>query len=149
MDVVLMRNSSPNNQVAKNVDALSTISGTLRSESSIIDPVILVQGDVSSFAFCNYCYIAAFGRYYYINNIVSVRNNLFEIHAHVDVLMTYQTGIKNNSALVRRQQNDWNLLINDGSIRTYANAYSIPYAFPNGFNGHSLVLCVAGPQTIT
>ena len=149
MDIYLMVNSSPNNQVSKSLSTAATLSGTLREETSIIDPVIKIEGDVSTYAFANYCYIPDFGRYYYINNIRSIRNNLFEISCHVDVLQTYSTGIRGNSALIRRQQDKWNLLINDGSVRTYADSHTLEYAFPNGFSARSIVLCVAGPQSIS
>lgn len=144
MDIVLMNNSSPVNQVSKSLTTLATVSGYLRDTSSIIEPIFMIEGSISSWANLNYCYIAAFHRYYYVNNIVSIRSGVFEVHCKVDVLMSYASGIKAHSALVRRQRSEYNLLINDGSIRTYANAYTLTYNFPQGFSGNSLILCVAG-----
>lgn len=148
MDIVLMNNASPTNQVSKQLTTLATVSGYLRDTSSVIEPIFMIEGDVSTWSNLNYCYISAFSRYYYVNNIVSIRSGVFEVHCRVDVLMSFATQIKNHSALVRRQQQKYNLLINDGSIRTYANAHSLTYGFPNGFTQHSLVLCVAGPQSL-
>lgn len=149
MDIVLMNNASPTNAVTKQLTTLATATGYLRDTSSIIEPIFMVEGDVATWSNLNYCYIASFGRYYFVNNIVSIRSGIFEVHCKVDVLMSFANQIKGHSALVRRQQQQYNLLINDGSIRTYANAHSLTYAFPNGFTGHSLVLCVAGPQLLS
>jgi len=148
MDVVLMVNSSPSNAVTKDVTTVATVPIVLREQTSVIDPVFTFEGDVSTWSNLNYCYIPAFRRYYFVNNIVSVRNRIFEVSCHVDALMSYAEQIKQHQALVRRQEQQYNLLINDGSIRTYANAHSLTYQFPGGFNTHSLVLCVAGPQSI-
>lgn len=48
----------------------------------------------------NYCYISEFGRYYFINNITSVRNGLWKIDCSVDVLMSYKTSILNLNVIV-------------------------------------------------
>ena len=84
--VSLLNNKSEMNRVIKTTESLVELTGTLKDGTSVINPVILVSGDLTSFVNANYMYISTFGRYYFINDIVSVRVNLFEIHAHVDYL---------------------------------------------------------------
>ena len=68
----------------------------------MIDPEIIIQYDKPPDF--NYCYIANFGRYYYVENIVSMRQNLWRVRLRCDVLMTYKTQILNLTARIARQQ---------------------------------------------
>lgn len=143
-NIILQTNTSEKNKVTKTLTDIATVSGTLKSETSIIDPVILIEGDLSNYIHCNYMMISEFGRMYFINNIRSIRNNLFEISGHVDVLSSFQTELKTNKAIIRKQENDWNLYLNDGSFRVYQNPNVLTKNFPSGFSTYSFVLAVAG-----
>lgn len=89
-DVQLLVNLSERQRINKSINAGPTLSGVLRDTSSVIDPVITVEyPDVSIY---NYAYIPLFwGRYYYILNVTSVRNGLWELTMHTDPLMSYRT----------------------------------------------------------
>lgn len=143
-NIVLQVNSSEKERLDKNITDIATISGTLREKTSLIDPVIVIEGDLSNYVNCNYMTIQAFNRSYFINNITSVSNNLFEISAHVDVLTTYKTQIRTNDAIIARQEKKWNLYLNDGVFKTYQNPYIVTKAFPSGFTSQHFVFSVAG-----
>lgn len=144
MDITLQINNSEKNRLDKNITDLVTLSGTLRDKTSIIDPVIMIEGDLSSYVNCNYLTITAFNRSYFINNITSVRNDLFEITAHVDVLTTYKDSIRANSAIIARQEKKWNLYLNDGVFKTYQNPHIVTKAFSSGFTQQHFIFSVAG-----
>ena len=144
MDITLQINNSEKNRLDKNITDIVNLSGTLREQTSIINPVIVIEGDLSSFVNCNYMTISAFNRSYFINNITSINNNLFEISAHVDVLSTYKSQIRENSAIIARQERKWNLYLNDGVFKTYQNPYIVTKAFSSGFTGQHFILTVAG-----
>lgn len=103
-DIKLYKNSAEPNKVDKTADlsTVGTISGVLRQECSLINPEIIIQYDKPPDF--NYCYIANFGRYYYVENIVSMRQNLWRVRLRCDVLMTYKTQILNLTARIARQQ---------------------------------------------
>lgn len=143
-NIVLQVNSSEKERLDKNITDIATISGTLREKTSLIDPVIVIEGDLSNYVNCNYMTIQAFNRSYFINNITSVSNNLFEISAHVDVLTTYKTQIRTNDAIIARQEKKWNLYLNDGVFKTYQNPFIVTKAFPSGFTSQHFVFSVAG-----
>lgn len=131
-------------EMDKTITTIAALSGTLKDATSIIDPVILVEGDLSQFAQCNYMTIPVFGRSYFVTNIRSIRNDLFEISAHVDVISTWKSEIRGNLAIIKKQQNDWNLYLNDGTFHTYQNPMVLAKQFPTGFNTLEFVLAVAG-----
>lgn len=144
MDIILQVNNSEKNRLDKNITDLVTLSGILRDKTSIVDPVIMIEGDLSSYVNCNYLTITAFNRSYFINNITSVRNDLFEITAHVDVLTTYKDSIRANSAIIARQEKKWNLYLNDGVFKTYQNPHIVTKAFSSGFTEQHFIFSVAG-----
>lgn len=143
-DISFYVNSSEKNKVDKTLTLINTISGVLNESSSIIDPVIVIEGDLSAFTGCNYMSIETFGRSYFVNNIRSISNSLIEISGHVDVLSTYKNAIRKNQAIIRKQQNSWNLYLNDGSLRVYQDPEIIVKTFPSGFTTQEFVLAVAG-----
>ena len=94
-------NISEPERVGKDLSPTVSFTGSLKDQTSIINPTIIV--DSSSVPGGNYARIDAFGRYYFITDISSVRNNLWEIKMHVDVMQTYETQIKNTIQMIDRQ----------------------------------------------
>ena len=144
MILKLYENLSEKNVVDKNITELAVISGTLRENCSIINPVIQIE-DTAGFdlKYTNYAYIEEFGRFYYINNIVC-KGQLFELNMHVDVLKTHANGIRANEAVISRQEKNYNLYLQDGVFKTYANPHIQIKQFPSGFSGYHFVFSVAG-----
>lgn len=144
--VDLYQNASPVEKIGKNLTNSHTISDVLlKRDTSILRPVLLVNSvqDIHTY---NYMYIAEFSRYYFIDDIRSVNNNLWEISAHVDVLETYKAKILANTAVIKRQQNKYNLYLDDPEFKTYNNEQIQTLKFPaNNFNKQlSYVLVVNG-----
>ena len=144
MTLTLYKNNSEQNAVTKSLTQVQTMTGTLRNGTSIIDPVILVS-DVSDISGVNYCKIDEFNRYYFINNIKSVNNNLWELSCHVDVLQSFATEIRAQSGIVERQENYFNLYLNDGNtFQVYQNPQIATIKFPAGFTDASFIIAIAG-----
>lgn len=142
--ITLQTCTSEKNKVQKTLTDIATLSGTLRAETSIIDPVITIEGDLALYTGCNYLTIPSFGRSYFVQNIRSIRNGLFEISAHVDVLSSYGDQLMEQQAIIRRQENDWNLYLNDGVFKVYQDPIVLTMPFPSGFSGPEFVLAIAG-----
>lgn len=111
--ITLYRNSAEPNRVDKSdyLTTVQTISGVLREETSILAPIIKLE--LSSRPNANYCYIPQFGRYYYITDIVSIRNNLWELTLSVDVLMSHKEAILSSKGFVERNEFASNPLLID------------------------------------
>lgn len=144
MTIEFYVNQSEKNRLDKTLVSAFNLNGELKEDCSIIDPVIKIAADVSTMASVNYLYIASFGRYYFINNVISINNDICEVHAHVDVLSTYKDEIRAQRAIVSRQEKKWNLYLNDGVFKTYQNPYIITKAFSSGFTSQHFVLSIAG-----
>lgn len=120
LSVTLMKSASPVEKIGKTLTEVNTYDCVLKQDTSILKPVIRIQTD-DDILTCNYMYIPGLSRYYFIDDIVSENNNIWNISGHVDVLETYKTNILANSAVIKRQQNKYNLYLNDPDFMTYNN----------------------------
>lgn len=143
-EIRVQYNASEVNRLDKEITDIMVLRGILRAESSIIDPVFMVQGSLELLAGANYLTIPIWGRKYFIRDIVSIRTNLVQISAHVDVLSSWPDELRACKGIVHRQERDWNLYLNDGAFRVYQNPDVFTQPFPSGFNAMAFVLAVAG-----
>jgi len=130
--ISFMYNNEPMNKITKTPEVRFTLTGDLKEESSIVDPVILVEKDTPISA--NYAYIAEFNRYYYIKDITSVRQNLWRITMHTDVLKTFSEGILNSPCIVAKSSSRFNLYLNDSDYKCLQCDIVMTKSFPTGFN---------------
>lgn len=141
--ISLQNNSSPINKIGKTISTIATVTGSLKNESDVIRPEILIECD-SSVLSANYMTIDALHRKYFIEEIQSVRNNLWLVQAHVDVLDTYASQILANSAVVLRQENNFNLLLNDGVFKCKQDPRIFYRKFPSGLGDFNYILITQG-----
>lgn len=145
VDLVLQYSASENNRVDKVLTEIATYSGTLRQSTSIIDPVFVVECSLPDVVGANYLTVEAFGRSYFIKNITSHRAGLVEFSCHVDVLSSFKTQLRTNRAIVHRSEKNWNLYLNDGSLKVKQTPRVTTQEFPGSFgNSYSFILVLAG-----
>ena len=141
--ISLQNNSSPINKIGKSISTIATVSGDLKNESDVIRPEILIESD-SSILSANYMTIDTFHRKYFIEEIQSVRTNLWLVKAHVDVLETYASQILSNTAVVLRQENNFDLLLNDGVFKCKQDPRISYRKFPSGLGDFNYILITQG-----
>lgn len=146
--ITLYTNRSEMKKLDKTLELIDSVSGTLKDETSIINPVVIVRYPLESLNSCNYVVIPAFKRSYFVTDIVSPSVGLVELSCHVDVLSSFADDIRSNQAIIYRQENLWNLYLDDGSFKVYQNAMVLTKAFPSGFPGAGFVLSVAGAPDV-
>lgn len=144
MQIEFYKNSSEKNKIGKSISNKLTLSGNLRDECSITSPSILVES--TSLVDYNYCYIPEFKRYYFISDIVSVRNNLWRVSLKCDVLESFKSDILKLSCIVDKQQNQsYSNNIDDGSYINRADSFVEIANYQNGFNSSGeFILITAG-----
>ena len=76
MDIIFYKSTNEVNSFPKSLTDGVTISGTLRSECDILNPVIEFTGIGVDIPY-NYCYIPTFKRYYFILNFPIIKISLF------------------------------------------------------------------------
>lgn len=145
MDIIFYNNKSDSRQLVKELIQGITLSGTLRKESSLIKPNITIES--SEIIRYNYVYIPLFRRYYFINNIDIIRQNIWNLDLEVDPLMSFKKDILSYNVIVDKQElvTNGDEYIDDGSLVTDNKMFSRIYNFANGFNSEGeLILITAG-----
>lgn len=98
MEIRLYHNTSANNKIDKSLHSEAIYNGNLRDDSKVINPEIMIESaNLTNF---NYAYIPSFHRYYYIDEIVSYRSNLWIVKLKVDVLMSFASDIKGLTCVI-------------------------------------------------
>lgn len=145
MEITLYKTSDENNKIDKTLSQPYNMTGSLRNESSVLRPSILIE--IENPTNYNYMYIPEFGRYYFIKEMTSVRTNLWRLDCEVDVLKSYADGIKTLTVIIDKNEDysKTNQYLNDGSF-VIENKNTIEIKnFTNGFNDESnYVLVTAG-----
>lgn len=142
-DLVLMRNSSPSNQIGKSLATVVTLTGSFRDSANIRQLTIRIEKtDPIGF---NYIYSSKFGRFYFIDEITVVRTGILDLHCSIDVLESFGSEILANDAIIDKQEKDYNLYLNDNGLKIRQDPLIQTVYFPNGFGGdYEFVLVVAG-----
>lgn len=147
MEITLYTNESEKNKLEKTITNSILLEGNLRDESSIINPIILISSNKEDIPYMyNYAYIPAFGRYYFITDIESVRTGIWRVSMHVDVLMSYKEQIKNLNVIINNSEETGanNYLSGNQWITNVKNTTNI-VNFPNGLNDTGeFILITAG-----
>ena len=121
-NIKLRKCLSENNKIGKTFDTTTgvdiTLTGTFKSSVNVIDPVIQIE-TTTNLSEYNYVEIPTLGRKYFMTPTVD-NNKLWTLTCHVDVLDTYEAGIKACEALVQRTAKEGMIdyYYNDGSLYT-------------------------------
>lgn len=124
----------------------------LKEDSSFTDPVFKIDygGD---FIWANYCWSDDMERYYYIND-VEYSTNCIYLHCHVDVLMSYRKSIKEKVVIAKRNEDKYNLYLQDDKFKAYAMPAITVSQFKHGVGDRffnmdiqQFILCCVGKTT--
>lgn len=97
--IILYRQNSENNVVSKNLTYVDIFQGKFNSAIGLKD----LEIDVTNFVIgTNYAYIPTFKRYYYIESITLVSADLTRLFLREDVLMSWASLIRSQSAYITR-----------------------------------------------
>ena len=149
MQVVFYNNASGDEHVTKSLTEVATFDVELKDSCSIQNPVLLLSGKYLN---ANYCYIADFGRYYYIDNITQIRKNIWQYDLRCDVLMSFSKEIEANKAIIERTESpkyynknfddsEWNRMV---EARCTNQILNFPEKFVKNFSNGKYVLVTVG-----
>lgn len=113
----------------------------LKENTNFINPIIILSRE-RSIDF-NYVYITTFKRYYFVKNVTYSQQRYY-IDLAVDVLMSYNSGIKKLELIANRSSSRFNVYQPDEHVKFLQKSIIATQKFPEGFAGNSLILAVNG-----
>lgn len=119
--LVFKKMTSPREQFTKTFyDEGTTYNVVIKDETEVFRPTFTIQTTDNLKTLYNYIDGSNFsGRQYFIDRVINIGNNRYEVSAHTDVLSTWSSQIKANEAIIRRQQNKYNLYLDDPEFHLY------------------------------
>ena len=113
--------------------------------ATVVRPVLRVSSGLIG-QNVNYVYVEDLERYYYIRNW-TMENGFVTLECEVDVLMSFKNAIKQQNVIVSRQENKFNMYLEDSKYNILSTNAIRTIAFPSGFTGLALVLGVVGKNS--
>ena len=145
MEIQLCVNHSEKNRLTKVLTDVASYLGTLKDETSVINPVVLMEIDNPSGY--NYAYIPDFNRYYFIDDFISVRTGLWQISMSVDVLQSFKDEILDVKAILSDSEENGAENYLSGEVwRSKVKEITDIVTFPSGLSesGHFILITAGG-----
>lgn len=115
----------------------------LKNPTSMNAPVFTLNADTFDFNYCQFN-----GAYYFVTDVVSVRNDIWEIHCTKDVLATYRTQILASPAYVLYDSvGNSEIVDNRLAIKTSRTLAENSVAFPSVNSAGTYVLTCVGQSS--
>ena len=138
MNIYFYKTSSESNRLEKVLENTTILTGSLKSDFDLINPVTQVTTNILDF---NYCYIPFLKRYYFIDKIEIARTNLYTLYLKLDVLQTYKEQIKELKVVLSGSQGNpyYRNYIDGVDVRTDYETLM----FENNFEENGEIILVA------
>lgn len=136
LPIVFRKCISPVHKFDKDFDSGSlSVSVDLKESTDIFKPTFIILTSDNLWEYNYIDAIESFGRKYFVTDIRSIYNNRYEVDAKTDVLSTWPSRIRSNSAVIRRQQNLFNLYLDDPDfhVLNYEKIQTLQFPTSNGF----------------
>lgn len=136
--------SKRENSTAVPTGAATEFDINLKAPCSMNTPTFLISADTFPY---NYMQYTGSGAYYWVTDVVSVRNGLWEVSGEIDVLATYKPEIQATAAFVMFSQQVYDLDIIDNRLPSVLN-FSTQYAnvTPTSFDADGFYCLVVAGQ---
>lgn len=144
MNIFLYKNNSEPNKIGKTLTNEIHLTGSLKEESNVVNPSILI--DIENPSAYNYAYIPEFNRFYFIKEFVCVRNHLWRIVLISDPLESFKNEILSNSVIISGTETTGSFTYLSGDVwKSSVKENTDIVQFPNGLlNTGEFILITAG-----
>ena len=142
MQIKLYVNHSEKEKVNKVLTNELILTGEKNGDCPLLEPNFIITGDIIGY---NYAIIPDFNRRYFLGEPVNIGGNDWLVPMMEDYLSTWWDSVKSNNAIVERQENQWDMYLNDGTFKFDSTDKTATIFFPNNLlTTPSYVFSVAG-----
>ena len=145
MTIKVYNSFSKRNNSTKQPTGGTDVSVVLKTPTSIMHPVFEVS---TSYASTKYVYVAAWSRYYFVDDVVYLMNDIIELHCVVDPMASFKSNVGAVSTLIEYTSSSTNILLPDPRNRPKCDIIEQKSDLLDlsnaGFGGGIFILGVAG-----
>lgn len=142
--LVLFHNNSENIEVYKDLEELGSFENIeVMDETNLSSPSFIINSITAEAVKGTYLYYAPFKRYYYVDSITMVNNDLWRLETTCDLLMSFRDELMEQTAILNRQANNYNLYLSDTYFKAEADAIVCGRKFDGSFDNLNYFLLVA------
>lgn len=142
MQITTYRNASEEHVLDKQLTVVNSgVTAMFKDDTNMVNPTIIISSLLSKNF--NYVYISDTGRYYYVTDMTYSQQRTL-ITLAVDVLMSFNSEIKDLYVIANRSSSYFNLYQKDDTIPFENRNLIATQPFSSGFGGESLILAVNG-----
>lgn len=149
--VNLYHNEDADIVALKTPSLVGDATGEFKGEINYLRPVMVIDSTEAEMANANYFSIGGeVVRYFYLEEKTAITKTLWKITGRADLRMTYRTAIRESSGVVDRNENNYNMYLNDANIpvsaRKTVSVVKFPYTnrFSNKAANKSVTMLVMG-----
>lgn len=147
-EIILGRYSGPRNKISKQFDSQQSYTCKSNGPLNVKAPELTINTP-NNLCELNYCYIPEFKRYYYIDNVVVMPNNIWLLHCQVDVLKSYEQQLQTCRVALNRSVDFFNVYLPDNmapvTSRQIVSSHIFPKTpFDSDFSSHGAIVTIAG-----
>lgn len=126
-------NKSDKRVETKNLQEVTTAGLTFIDRTDILNPIIKLSKEIDPHSF-NYLYIPEFNRYYWVSEPPTFDAGFYTVKLHVDVLMSWDSHIRGQQAIIKRNEKKFNMYLDDPQFKVQNRTSLLTLEFPSGFN---------------
>lgn len=131
--ITLYNNTEKSLIADKSPAVVASYSGTFRDAIDFITPVLVIEANSFDVQSSNYFSIpGAIDRYYYMTGKKALNDKLWQITGRADLRKTFRTQILAAEGIVARNENNYDMYLNDPQIPIGARKTLSIRKFPNG-----------------
>ena len=144
MDVITYTTTDEAEKVTKTLTNATTYNNVvMKDPTDVVHPVVTIQTS-TNLSNVNYMRIEHYGRYYFVEKPIAVKNGVWELHCTSDPLMSFKDSMLNVSGTVTRSETLFNAYLNDPEYKALAYRQTVTKAFPNEMTNDSFILVTIG-----
>ena len=139
-------NKSDARYVNKNIELVhDNVDIKFKEDTELVRPVLIVRAENITPS-VNYVWLENFGRYYFIRD-TKFSQGMVEISCECDVLSSFKKALMEQNVIVKRNQNLFNMYLDDAQYKVQNRKSVRTVVFPSGFTSHQIILGVVGKNS--
>ena len=145
VDITFYNNNSDRRCINKHLTGATTISGNVKTQYTSSGISLDIDISVSGITPFQFNYMKFDNKYYYIDSVDFISQNIIRLNCGVDLLESYKSQILKQTAVLERSQNIYSRYIDDDKLVLNAYKRVQTKKFNNSFSAVSTpILIVTG-----